>query len=52
MQRIILLKESDTPFLDDDEVLCSYTKEEVNYYLKKYEFWKETGIIGNKDDVE
>ena len=32
--------------LEDDEVLCCYAKEEVNYYLKKYEFWKETGIIG------
>ena len=46
MQRVILLKESDNSSLEDDEVLCSYAKEEVNYYLKKYEFWKETGIIG------
>ena len=46
MQRIIFLKESVNSSLEDDEVLCSYAKEEVNYYLKKYEFWKETGIIG------
>ena len=52
MQRIIFLKESDNSSLEDDEVLCSYPKEEVNYYLKKYEYWKETGIISNKDDVE
>lgn len=52
MQRIIHLQELGISSLENDEVLHSYTKEEVNYYLKKYYYWKEMNIIDVKDDIK
>ena len=52
LQRIINLQETGNFSLEDDEELRSYAKEEVEYYVRKYQYWKETDIIGTKDDVE
>lgn len=52
LQRIVYLQDTGKSILENDEVLCLYTKDEVDYYLKKYYYLKAMGIIGVKNDVE
>lgn len=52
LQRIIQLYDSGNFSWEKDEFLRSYTNAEIDYYLKKYRYWKEMGLIGIKDKVE
>lgn len=52
LQRIIQLHDEGKDFGENDEVLCTYMKDEVEYYRQKYDYLKDMQVIGKKDDVE
>lgn len=51
LARIYYLREQGLP-IQDDEVLATCPQEEVAYYLRKYEFLKQTGFIAEKEETE